>query len=73
MQEAMSARPEADIATAYSIISAAFESSDGDTARPRDFAVLRLMINSYFVGNYIGRSAGFSPLRMTYDQQSDAL
>src|SRR6185503_17301119 len=52
------------IATFHSITSSARASSVGGTVRPSAFAVLRLMISSYFVGACTGRSAGFSPLRM---------
>src|SRR6516225_6515992 len=47
----------------YSITSSARERSDGGTVRPSALAVLRLMTNSYLVGSWIGRSAGFSPRR----------
>src|SRR5262249_35990187 len=33
------------------------------TSRPSAFAVLRLMARTYLVGNWTGKSAGFSPLR----------
>jgi hypothetical protein len=48
----------------YSITSSARASRDGGTVRPIAFAVLRLITNSYLVGAWTGRSAGFSPLRM---------
>jgi len=48
----------------YSIISSARASSKGDTVIPSVCAVLRLMTSSYLVGACMGRSAGFSPLRM---------
>src|SRR4029079_1237592 len=48
----------------YSITSSARASSDGGTANPRAFAVLRLTISSNFVGCSTGRSAGFAPLRI---------
>src|SRR5262249_6766878 len=48
----------------HSITSSARASSVGGISRPRAFAVLRLMTNSYFVGACTGRLAGFSPFRM---------
>jgi hypothetical protein len=48
----------------YSITSSARASNVGGISRPSAFAVLRLMVSSYFVGACTGRSAGFSPLRM---------
>jgi hypothetical protein len=48
----------------HSITSSGRASSDAGTVRPSVFAVLRLMISSYLVGAYTGRSTGFSPLRM---------
>ena len=48
----------------YSITSSARAISDCGTVSPSAFAVLRLIINSYFVGACTGRSAGFSPLRI---------
>src|SRR5262249_5826498 len=48
----------------HSITSSARASSVGGSVRPSVFAVLRLMVSSYFVGACTGRSAGFSPLRM---------
>jgi hypothetical protein len=50
--------------TAYSIISSARASSDGETVNPSAFAVLRLTASRYFVGACAGRLAGFSPLKM---------
>src|SRR5262249_3862963 len=47
----------------HSITSSARASNEGGTSRPRALAVLRLRINSIFVDCWIGRSAGFSPLR----------
>jgi putative ABC transport system substrate-binding protein len=49
---------------AYSITSSARASSEGGTVRPSAFAVLRLMTRSNLVGCWIGRSAGFAPLRI---------
>src|SRR5262249_52652868 len=51
-------------ATLHSITSSASESSLSGIWRPSAFAVLRLMLNSNFVGCMTGKSAGFSPLRM---------
>jgi hypothetical protein len=48
----------------YSITSSATASSIGGIPIPSAFAVLRLITNSNFVACCIGRSAGFSPLRM---------
>ena len=40
------------------------EQIDCGIVRPSDFAVLRLMMRSYFVGCSTGRSAGLAPLRI---------
>src|SRR5262245_64427075 len=48
----------------YSITSSARAGTDGGMVRPMALAVLRLITNSYLVGDCTGRSAGFSPLRM---------
>src|SRR5215475_6645567 len=48
----------------HSITSSARRGSVGGTARPNALAVLRLMISSAFVACWMGKSAGFSPLRM---------
>jgi hypothetical protein len=48
----------------HSMIWSARASSDGGIVRPRALAVLRLMINSNFVGCSTGRSPGFAPLRI---------
>lgn len=45
----------------YSITSSALASRDGGTARPRAFAVTRLIVRSNFVGCSTGRSAGLAP------------
>src|SRR6516165_7531665 len=58
--------PEADIAL-QSITSSARARSVGGMSRPRALAVLRLMVSSYLVGAWTGRSAGFSPLRNAID------
>ena len=55
---------EAEIDWLHSITSSAAASSVAGTVRPRVLAVLRLITSSNFVGCTIGRSAGFSPLRM---------
>src|SRR5262249_52032840 len=51
-------------AALHSITSSAIASTPGGMARPSSLAVLRLMTNSSLVGCMIGRSAGFSPLRI---------
>ena len=48
----------------YSITSPASARSIGGTVNPNVFAVLRLITKSNLVGCNIGRSAGFSPLRI---------
>ena len=50
--------------TRYSITWSARLSSDCGIVSPRVFAVLRLMINSNFVGCSTGSSLGFAPLRI---------
>src|SRR5262249_46165126 len=50
--------------TAHSIASSASASRLAGTSRPSVLAVCRLMTNSNLVARTIGRSAGFSPLRM---------
>src|SRR2546429_3574521 len=49
---------------AHSITSSARPESGSGTVMPSALAVLRLTISSTFVDCTIGRSAGFSPLRM---------
>jgi hypothetical protein len=49
---------------AYSITSSALSSIDGGTLRPSDFAVLRLIASSNFVGCCTGSSVGEVPRRM---------
>src|SRR5437660_11908049 len=49
---------------AYWITSSARRSRDGGIVIPSALAVLRLMINSNFVGCSTGRSAGLAPLRI---------
>src|SRR6185295_3008874 len=51
--------PIADIGKVYSITSPARASTGGGTARPRAFAVLRLIASSYLVAACNGSSAGF--------------
>src|SRR5262249_12643177 len=48
----------------HSITSSARASTEDGTSSPSAFAVLRLMISSYLVGDCTGRSPGFSPLRI---------
>src|SRR6516162_3328806 len=48
----------------HSITSSAMPRTVAGTVRPSALAVLRLMINEYFVGYWTGRSAGLAPLRM---------
>src|SRR5215831_4518950 len=48
----------------HSITSSARASSDGGTARPRAFAVVRLMTRSNLVGCSTGMSPGFAPRRI---------
>ena len=49
---------------AYWMISSVCANSHGGIVNPSALAVLRLMINSNFVGCSTGRSAGFAPLRI---------
>src|SRR5215469_1657337 len=56
--------PESGHQQPHSITSSARPSSNGGMSRSIALAVLRLMTSSNFVGAWIGRSAGFSPLRM---------
>src|SRR6516165_567609 len=63
---------KADIAPPQSITSSASASNLSGICRPRDLAVLRLMVRSNLVGCRIGRAAGFSPfklLRLSVDLQ----
>jgi hypothetical protein len=48
----------------YSITSSARCWRDRGTSSSSAFAVLRLMTNSYVVGNWTGRSAGFAPFKI---------
>jgi hypothetical protein len=48
----------------YSITSSAVASRVDGTVRPSAFAFLRLMMNSNLTDCWIGKSAGFSPLRI---------
>ena len=49
---------------AYLITLSALTNTFGGIVRPICLAVLRLMKNSNFVGNSVGRSAGLAPLRI---------
>src|SRR5262249_32170501 len=51
-------------ATPHSITSSASASSAGDNSRPSALAAVRLIISSYLVGCWNGRSPGFSPRKM---------
>src|SRR5262245_37254374 len=53
-----------ELATLHSITSSARASTVVGMSRPSALAVFRLMTNSYLVGAWTGKSAGFSPLRM---------
>src|SRR6266478_5611078 len=53
-----------ELAPLHSITSSARASSVGGTVRPRAKAVFKLMISSKSVACWIGRSAGFAPLRI---------
>jgi 2-polyprenyl-6-methoxyphenol hydroxylase-like FAD-dependent oxidoreductase len=53
-----------EVASVHSITSSAIASTPGGMARPGALAVLRLMISSNLESCTMGRSAGFSPLRM---------
>src|SRR5262249_1477151 len=63
-EEAAGQHPNEGSARRHWMISSARPSSDGGIVRPRALAVLRLMMNSNFVGCSTGRSAGFAPLRI---------
>jgi len=54
-----------ELASFHSITWSARASIDGGISRPSAFAVLRLIAISYLVDACTGRSAGFSPLRIT--------
>src|SRR5215831_1148541 len=53
-----------ELPAVHSITSSARASRVGDTSSASALAVLRLITSSNFVGSRIGRSPGFSPLRM---------
>src|SRR5215467_13608832 len=55
----------------YSITSSARARREGGIVRPSAFAIVRLIANSYFVGAWTGRLAGFSPLRMRSPGEQD--
>src|SRR6266566_3756521 len=61
-------RPIADLGSrvtwTYSITSSARARSEGGTARPSAFAVLRLTESTTLVGNSTGRSPGAAPCRI---------
>ena len=61
-QPAVSSRSKAS--DAYSITSSARASNVGGISRPSARAVCRLMISSNRIGSSIGRSAGFTPLKI---------
>src|SRR6516225_1403913 len=48
----------------HSITSSAMASSAGDNSRPSALAAVRLIMSSYLVGCWNGRSPGFSPRKM---------
>jgi hypothetical protein len=56
--------PRDDSTTHYWITSSAVANSVSGMVRPSALAVLRLMANTNLVSSWIGRSPGFSPLRM---------
>src|SRR5262249_49610942 len=60
------------VAALHSITSSARASSDGGTSTPSALAVLRLITSSYLIGAWTGRSAGFSPLRISLTTPSGA-
>src|SRR6266508_6938477 len=51
-------------ACVYSMTLSAWSKSVCGIVRPNAFAVLRLMTSSNVVGRWMGRSAGFAPLRI---------
>ena len=53
-----------EIPPPHSITSSARASNEDGTARARALAVLKLIVNSNLLACTIGKSAGFSPLRM---------
>jgi hypothetical protein len=56
--------PIPEVVSFHSITSSARATNASGSAKPRAFAVFRLITNSNLVGACTGRSAGFSPLRM---------
>src|SRR5262245_52116248 len=54
-----------EVAALHSITSSARPSSDNGIVKPSALAVFKLMTNSTFVACWTGKSAGFSPLRIT--------
>jgi hypothetical protein len=59
-----SAEQRDELPPLHSITSSARARSDVGTSRPSALAVLRFITSSNLVGRMIGRSAGFSPLRI---------
>ena len=53
-----------ELASPHSITSSARDAKAGDIDKPIAFAALRFITIWYFVGAWIGRSLGFSPLRI---------
>src|SRR5262249_52618854 len=53
-----------ELAALHSITSSASASNLSGISRPRAFAATTLITSSYLVGNSIGKSPGFVPLRM---------
>src|SRR6516165_3586185 len=62
--ERRTAEKRDELAPFYSITSSASASSVGDNSRPSALAAVRLIMNSYLVGCWNGRSPGFSPRKM---------
>src|SRR6516165_6364464 len=53
-----------ELASPHSITSSASSKNDSRTERPSALAVLRLITNSYLIGDCAGKLPGDSPLRM---------
>jgi hypothetical protein len=67
LEPSLSARPglaQCSKGHPYSITSSASASKVGGKSRPSARAVVRLTVNSNLLARWIGRSAGFSPLRI---------
>src|SRR5262245_44156451 len=58
------AKKREELAPSHSITSLASACRVGGTSMPSDLAVLRLITSSNLVGRMIGKSPGFSPLRI---------